>query len=93
MPFVMNKTGAIKKHVAFFHCMYKISPCCIVYEFISGAGQLGPEIYLKSSRAVKAHVRSLARTHVYCYNKNGQMIVDRKEQSNTRKMVAEKREI
>ena len=35
----------------------------------------------KSSRSAKAHVRSLARTHVYCYNKNGQMIVDRKELS------------
>ena len=36
-------------------------------------------------------MRSLARTHVYCYKKNGQMIVDRKELSKKRKMVAEKK--
>ena len=36
-------------------------------------------------------MRSLARTHVFCHNKNCQMIVDRKELSKKRKMVAEKK--
>ena len=31
-------------YVALFNCKYKISPCCIVYEFILGEGQLGPKI-------------------------------------------------
>ena len=65
----------------------------IVYEFISGAGQPGPKYISKILSSSEAHVRSLARTHVYGYNKNGQMIVDRKELSKKRKMVAEKREI
>ena len=51
---------------------------------------LAQNIYLKILSGSEAHVRSLARTHVYCYNKNGQMIVDRKELSKKRKMVAEK---
>ena len=51
-------------NIALFNCMYKISPCRIVLEFILGAGQLDPKIYLKkSSRAAKAHVCILARTH------------------------------
>ena len=54
---------------------------------------LAQNIYLKILSSSGAHVRSLARTHVYCYNKNGQMIVDRKEPCKKRKMVAEKREI
>ena len=52
----------IEIFVALFNCMYKISPCRIVYEFIFGVGQLGPKIYKISSRAAKAHVRILART-------------------------------
>ena len=49
-------------YVALFNCMYKISSCRIVYEFILGVGQLSQKIHKISSRAAKAHVRILART-------------------------------
>ena len=62
MPFEMNKTG--KTYVAFFHCMYKISPCRIVYEFNSDAGQLGPK-YIKNPLEQRRLMCAVSPEHMY----------------------------
>ena len=60
MLYEINKTGAVQTYVAFFHCMSKVSVCCIVYEFILVQGNLAKKYIKKSSRTAKAHVRILA---------------------------------
>ena len=35
-------------NIALFNCMYEISPCRIVFEFILGAKQLDPKMYKKN---------------------------------------------